>query len=53
MSSSPESAQSENRIYWIAPLLIVAALVGWLLLSEGESAVEPIDTDENFDYDAR
>ena len=42
---------SENKIWWITPIVIVLGLVGWLILSEGSQASGPSNADP-FIYDA-
>lgn len=42
---------SENKAWWITPIVIVLALVGWLILSEDSQASGPTNADP-FIYDA-
>ena len=42
---------SENKAWWITPIVIVLGLVAWLILSEGSQASGPSNADP-FIYDA-
>lgn len=51
--SSSESFLAQNKLWWILPLVLVGAMVVWLLSTDEGAPPPVVDSDENFQYDAR
>jgi len=51
--SLSESFLAQNKLWWILPLVLVGGMVFWLLSTDGGDPPPVVETDENFQYDAR